>query len=160
MGCTYKKTWSKQWCCSVDKRLTFGQKQAVHLIIENTAVGSYSQLWQNEVMFHTHSVYNPFLDSGTRWLTPARLEQFVRHWHSAITHSDNNLKVCLITYSNLEMAFQIQRKFTSHVFKRIFVVLDLDGGNRSVGGRHLIQWSMPCGWNNAVKSQHCMRSIK
>lgn len=118
MWCNYQKTWSNSWCCSVDKRLTSGWKQPVHLIIENTAVVSYSRLWQNEVMFHTHSVYNPFLDSGMRWLTLARLEQFVWHWHSVITYSDNNKKACLIINSNLEMVVQIQRKFTSHVLKK------------------------------------------
>lgn len=114
MWCNYQKTWSNSWCCSVDKRLTSGWKQPVHLIIENTAVVSYSQLWQNEVI-HTHSVYNPFLDSGIWWLTPARMEQFVQHWHSAITYSDNNKKACLIIYSNLEIVVQTLRIFTSHV---------------------------------------------
>lgn len=146
MGCTYKKTWSKQWCCSADKRLTPCGKQAVHLIIENTAAVSYSRLWQNEVMFHTHSVYNPFPDSGTRWLTPARLEQCVWHWHTVITQSDNNLKVCLIIYSNREMAFQIQRKFTTHVLRRIFIVLESKVGNSSVGGRHLIVVRVDASW--------------
>lgn len=64
-----------------------------------------------------------------------------------ITYSDNNKKACLIIYSNLEMVVQILRKFTSHVLKRMFDVLESDRGNLSVGGRHLIQWSdsMPRG---------------
>lgn len=155
MWCNYQKTWSKSWCYNVDKRLTSGWKQPVHLIIENTAVVSYFRLWQNEVTFHTHSVYDPFLDSGMQWLTPTWLEQFVQHWHSVITYSDNK-KACLKTYSDLEMIVQIPNKSSSRVLKRMSNALESERVNLSMGGRNLIQWSdsMPRGWNDAVESGH------
>lgn len=123
MWANYKKTWS-----SVNKRLTSARKkQSDHLIIENTAVVSYSRLWQNEVMFHAHSVYNRFLDSRMRWPTPVSLEKFARHWRFVITHSDINWKSCLLIYSNLEIVVQKQGKSTSHVLWKIFAALELGG---------------------------------
>lgn len=140
MWWNYQKNLVQVMMLSCWQKAHFWLKTACSLNNSEHSSGIIFPSLANEVMFHTHSVYNPFLDSGMQWLTPAGLEQFVQHWDSVLTYSDNNKQARLIIYSNLEMAVQIPRKFSSHVLKRMFHVLESDRGNLSVGGRHLIKW--------------------